>query len=427
MTARADSDPPADRPVLDAAALYGLAGDVVKTILPYTEADAAGLLFSFLTMFGNCAGPQPFIELDGIHPARLFCALVGLSEEGRKGTAMNAIKRLFKLVDPEWHDSRIKRGIQSAEGLISRAGDGEDNRLMIQEGEFAWVLRTTQQRGTLSPMLINAWDGEPLEVNVKSDKGSQRVVGAHISILAGITPGRVTTLVTPDDIEDGFANRLIYPWVAQSKWLGNPGVPAAVLESLAGRVREAVEAAPALAVGNPIDAMLFRYHGRPMPETEAARTDDYRDRWWSGPGRLYGEDGLLRSTRPVGVAGDIIKRRVAHVTRIALIFALLDLTSTVDRHHLDAAWACMRYLNDSAVRIWGSATGNRHADKVLSALKSGRKMSRTEIHREVFSGNKSLVELDAILAAVMATGRVMHTKEGTGNRKTNYYQMKTGM
>src|SRR5262245_11726126 len=40
-------------PVLDKTAYYGLAGEVVATILPHTEADPAALLLQYLTCFGN--------------------------------------------------------------------------------------------------------------------------------------------------------------------------------------------------------------------------------------------------------------------------------------------------------------------------------------------------------------------------------------
>jgi hypothetical protein len=52
-------------PVLDSAALHGLAGNVVNTILPHTESDPVGLLLQFLVSFGNAVGRQPFYFIEG--------------------------------------------------------------------------------------------------------------------------------------------------------------------------------------------------------------------------------------------------------------------------------------------------------------------------------------------------------------------------
>jgi hypothetical protein len=43
-------------PELDDKALYGLAGEVVKGMLPHTEADKVALLASLLAAFGNAIG-----------------------------------------------------------------------------------------------------------------------------------------------------------------------------------------------------------------------------------------------------------------------------------------------------------------------------------------------------------------------------------
>ena len=45
-------------PMLGAAAYYGLAGKVVNTILPHTEADPAAMLLQYLVSFGN-VGDNP--------------------------------------------------------------------------------------------------------------------------------------------------------------------------------------------------------------------------------------------------------------------------------------------------------------------------------------------------------------------------------
>jgi hypothetical protein len=90
---------PATLPTLDAIAYRGLAGEVVRAILPYTEADPAALLLVFLVRFGNAVGTGPHFWLGGKeHPPRINCWLVGGTSEGKKGTAQAEIDHLFSFV-----------------------------------------------------------------------------------------------------------------------------------------------------------------------------------------------------------------------------------------------------------------------------------------------------------------------------------------
>ena len=67
-----------DWPVMDEAAYHGLAGDFVRTMLPHTEADPAGLLMQFIVAFGSVIGNSPYylVESDK-HHANLYLVLVG--------------------------------------------------------------------------------------------------------------------------------------------------------------------------------------------------------------------------------------------------------------------------------------------------------------------------------------------------------------
>ncbi len=84
----------ADSPlVLDDAAYYGLAGDVVRTLGPHTEADPAGLLVQFKIAFGSAVGIRPhFVVEADRHGANEFCVCVGETSKARKGTAWGRIR-----------------------------------------------------------------------------------------------------------------------------------------------------------------------------------------------------------------------------------------------------------------------------------------------------------------------------------------------
>jgi len=73
-------------PELDPAALYGLAGDVVRAIEPHCEADPVAILANTLTAFGSVAGRGTFAQVGGDeHHLKLFVGLVGETARGPRG------------------------------------------------------------------------------------------------------------------------------------------------------------------------------------------------------------------------------------------------------------------------------------------------------------------------------------------------------
>lgn len=237
---------------LDRPAFHGLAGDVVREILPYSEADPFGLLTVLLTMFGNAVGHGPFVWLgDDQHPARLFVVLLGDSATGKKGTAVSAVLRLMRRVDSEWTRTRIlNSGLTSSQAMIARVDDAQsnDHRLLVYESDLDRLFATMAQRGDLSAKLRQAYDGGILETVTKYKQDSLHSTNPNISILGGSQPGVLFESMPDAEIKNGGANRYLYIAVKQSK-LGPPTnpVPEPTLDSLTARLREALDFAQTLA------------------------------------------------------------------------------------------------------------------------------------------------------------------------------------
>jgi hypothetical protein len=89
----------ADWPIMHEAAYYGLAGEVVRTIEPHSEADPVAILLQFLAAFGNAVGIHPFVQREGDrHRAKLFIVVSGTTSKGRKGTALGRMA----IASPDW-------------------------------------------------------------------------------------------------------------------------------------------------------------------------------------------------------------------------------------------------------------------------------------------------------------------------------------
>ncbi len=251
---------------LEKEALYGLAGDVVKTLEPQTEADPAALLFSFLTAFGNIVGSDPHFEIEASkHPARLFTVLVGKSSKGRKGTSWGYMEKLFNLVEEEWVKEKIVSGLSSGEGVIWAVRDDvvkqvaikkekvtidfkesieepgvEDKRLLICEGEFVQALKVMEREGNiLSPLIRNSWDTGNLRTLTKNSPA--KATGAHISIIGHITNQELLRYFRSTEQANGFGNRFLWVCVKRSKVLPFGGdISEGQLISLANKVKQAV-------------------------------------------------------------------------------------------------------------------------------------------------------------------------------------------
>jgi excisionase family DNA binding protein len=86
-------------PKIHQAAFYGLAGDIVEAIEPYSEADPVAILVNVLAASGNCIGSGPhFLVEKSQHRLNVFVVQVGKSAKGRKGTAWSTPKFMFNAV-----------------------------------------------------------------------------------------------------------------------------------------------------------------------------------------------------------------------------------------------------------------------------------------------------------------------------------------
>jgi hypothetical protein len=403
-------------PVMANAAYHGLAGDVVKTIEPHSEADPVALLIQFLTLAGNVFGREPFRQVESDHHhTNLFSVLVGTSSKGRKGTSFSRVHAVAKPADETWAGDRIKGGLSSGEGLINEVRDERqewdkkekrfevvdpgvtDKRLMVVEPEFAGLLAVADRHGnTISPLVRRAWDGDKLQTITKNSPIC--ATGAHISIIGHITEDELRARISRTDMANGFANRFLFALVKRSKELAFGG-------------------------GN-IDGQIADLGSAMAPVVENAKmigrvgmTAAAEDKWTE----IY---SALTADQP-GLLGAITARGDPQTLRLAMIYALLDGKSEIDGPHLEAALAVWEYCESSATHIFGNALGDPVADEILRALiQAGSDgMSRTAI-RDLFGRNRSSDRIGAALALLHVRGRArMETRE-TGGRPTEIWLAK---
>lgn len=402
-------------PKIHQAAFYGLAGNIVEAIEPYSEADPVAILVNVLAASGNCIGSGPhFLVEKSQHHLNVFVVQVGKSAKGRKGTAWSTPKFMFNAVDPDWTEKRIKSGLSSGEGVVYAvrdqrtekkpyresgrvagyeeiiADEGEsDKRLLCVEEEFCQALKVMAREGNiLSPILRDAWDGKRLAPMTKTSP--LQATGAYVSIIAHITKDELLRYFTSTEQTNGFGNRFAWFFVQRSKEIPTPtGCPDELLNPLIDRLTDSVTFAR---------------------KVKAITRDDEAAAIWAG---VYHD----LSADKDGLAGALLARTEPQVMRFASIYALLDSSEVVRSTHLEVALALWSYSEQSVHYIFGELKGDPAVDRALEALKKAGSLSMTEIHN-LFGRHADKNEIDRVVKELLKIKGVTSEISETGGRPT---------
>lgn len=218
-------------PTLDASALHGLPGRIVKAVSPHTEADPAAILVQLLAGFGACIGSSPHIKASNTkHHAVIHPLVVGRTSDGAKGTALGVVMALLRNALPEFERDNLTSGLSTAEGLTEAVRDAAgapdseefdegiaDKRLLITESEYKNVFTRSRREGnTLGPTLRQAWDGDTLRTLTRK-RNKLTATGHHIVVIGHITPKELKATATDSDLSGGSINRLLICLSRRSK------------------------------------------------------------------------------------------------------------------------------------------------------------------------------------------------------------------
>ncbi len=378
----------------------GLAGAIVETIAPHTEADPVAILGQLLAACGSVIGRGAWFQVEATrHHPNEFIVLVGDSAKARKGSSWDHVARLLATVDPAF-PARTHSGLSTGEGLVWAVRDpagvdpgAGDQRLLVVEPEFASVLKATgRDVNTLSPVLRNAWDSRPLQLLTRT--APARATNAHITVIGHITASELCAQLNAVELANGFLNRFMLLACRRVRLLPEGGHP----DPLAGTGLAATLAA---------NLHAARHAGQVRFGLGA------RVAWW---------DTYARLSQPgPGPAGAMSARAEAHVIRLALIYALLDRATAINLAHLNAALALWDYAHRSATWALGDTTGDPIGEQIHAALTANPDgLTRTQI-RDLFHRNQPAVTIDAALAALVHTHRAHRRRVTTGGRPADIW------
>jgi len=393
-------------PEADPAMFYGVAGDIVNAIEPHTESSPVALLVQLLVCTGNAAGRHDYyIHEADRHYTNLFAVLVGDTAKARKGTSWGHVARVMREADAVWETQHIIGGLSSGEGIIHAlrnvaasdipAGDeGEllrDKRLLAREGEFASVLAQKAREGNiLSMVLRDGWDGGTLGAFTKNSP--ERASDAHLSVIGHITQAELVKCLSNVDAHNGYANRFLFVATRRARLLPHGGD------------LDAIAAATAPHVKRLRDALAWARTPRKLAHDAGAFT-------------LWEQEYEQLSTGHPGLFGALTARAEPYITRLALLYAILDRSMCVTADHLRAALAVWRFCAASVRYIFGDRLGDTVADGILDALRAAGAdgLTRTAIY-EQFGHNVPSAKIGDALTLLLTLGYARMVKETTGDK-----------
>ena len=392
-------------PRLNTEAFYGLAGDVVAACTKDSEATEAGVLFYFLQRVGCQIGPFAHVLVgEEKHHARLNVVLVGKSSRARKGTSMRPVDSLFDAVNKLAGLSLAvvrNSSLSSGEGLVAAVRDDSveqdkegnplhrgvsDKRCLMVSEEFASALAAMKRQGNnLSAVIRSLWDIGNVDVVTKGDP--IKTTGAHVCLMSHITEPELSEMLENRELFNGFANRFLWVRVERSKIIARPKqIPGEVKTDLAQRIADACRFAGGEKVFDLSD------------EAESYWLDLY-SRLADDGAKTPAHDGATSRAEP-------------YILRMAMIYAALDLSPSIELQHLRSAEACWIYCDESARQIFSSGASLKvdlRRVKLLEFLTGGER-STTDIH-DLFGRNVPAKDLNELIRTLETEGVITSREE----------------
>jgi hypothetical protein len=400
-------------PPLTKLAMHGLAGEVIRTVGPHSEASTPALLMTFLVSFGSAAGHEPGFNVGRTrHGTNLNCVIAGATSSGRKGTSFNDGASVIEMADIDWAEGCVRPGLSTGEGLIHHVRDRtvkpgkegvletddpgvDDKRLLVLETEFSTVLtRMAGSQNTLSQVVRDAWDRKR-KLGTLTKHSSETATNPHISIIGHITIDELRALFTSADMANGFGNRFLWVYTERSKLLPEPTGPSDnELAPYAERVHKALD---------------FAKKAGDLERDEPTR------KLWND--RVY---AALEADRH-GLLGKLTGRASPQVARLSAVYALLDRSPVVRVEHLKAALAVWRYCEASTAHVFRDTLGDPTAQRILELLRDAgdKGLSRSQINDRF--GRHGHAKIKAALKLLHERGLARTDHKKTGGRPSEWW------
>jgi hypothetical protein len=263
------------------------------------------------------------------------------------------------------------------------------------------LARMGREGNDLSGVLRQAWDSGLLYSSTKNSPAKSTEKPAHVSVVAHVTAIALREQLTRCDTANGFANRFIWLCAQRSQELPHGGkIGTADFTQVVNYLRDTTQ------------WVMTEFDGDKAPVVR----DPPANRYWE---EIYHD---LSEAKP-GMLGSVLGRGEAQVMRLALIYALLDRSTWIQRPHLEAATAFWRYSERSAAFVFGEQFVDKEAEKLLAALRAAANgLTSTEISTQVFKKHKRKEEIAEKLSMLAKDGQIRREENKDGRHTTTRWK-----
>jgi hypothetical protein len=387
-------------PVLEDADIYGPLGQITRKICGRSEAYPPTVYLNLIITLGCAFGRGAYFNVDSTkHYTIDFLACVGSSSVGRKGTSSDGAESIVRLLCGDFMSRRNCTGFASPQAVIDRIKDAstyqqrdrksggyktvlvpgvEDKRLCVRENELSGLFKLLSDPKTKAGELFrNLWDGKPASniVAGKTDEGESRSLTCkepHVAVIGSTTPSLVKATLPIGADTSGDGNRFLWCHTKRTQLCPNGGPP---IDWASEMITYAGKSIPLLVYMQ--DVLVDAGEKRLIPLTKPAA------KFWT---YLYLR---LENDQRTGFLGGMTSRSAAHIRRLAMILALVDLEGAIDVKHLKAAEAIWNYSQESARFIFKGYSLEQ--EKILRFAESKGSEGITvgrDLHK-MFGNNKS--------------------------------------
>jgi hypothetical protein len=365
-----------------ASSRTGWWADYLDYVAPTTSSPDLYHLASILTVTGAMVGRRIGAYLGDNQWPILHTVLVGETGLTKKDTAMNrALGTMTYSPNGSFHNMfQVLSGVGSAEALADQL---QQSNVLLRLSELSGFLHKARQPSTanLRPMITELWNCGP-EYSLITRGNPIRISNPTMALLGAIPPETLQREMGSEDIQSGFANRLLFVYGTGKEAIARPPQPNwASLGDLAGEMRE----------------LILSYAPGTILEFDRDAGAMY-DEWFYDFVQIQYLTELERQ---------MAQRVPAYVVRIALLYAISYGADAIGVGHTEAARDLVVHLFNRAApetRSWGANDEARLASGIISFV-TGEGRPRSDIDR-AFSAVYGPSVVGRAIEALRNNGRI---------------------
>jgi hypothetical protein len=385
-------------PTPDEAMFSGPLGEIVKALDPYTEGSRVGVLGSLISAFSANLGHNVKVQASkGLTPLSVWTVLVGVTGQGRKGTATNIAMRVVESAFAHWADHNVVDGCPATGlGFIGTIAERAEERaatpMLFIEEELDAFISNCRRDARIGTYLRKAWDGSDLAH--KTSQADIRVKKTHVGFIGHVQPKNWGAISGSKDATGGTWNRFLPLAVERSKVIPvfSADDPTEVIREQGKKLRGIASLARDVDVVTVSKDTADIFEKKHRPACEAL---------------ISGNEELAQMS----------ERALAYLVRLAALYALADIRDVIEVADFDAALALIKYSVETVVNVLPEAGGDRLATKIADAVREAGEVSRNEL-RDYVGYNVSQKDINQALLCIPQIQQIKG--KSTGGRPPVY-------